>query len=268
MFPQFHRGAFYPSPLAGGGTRPLGSLRLPMLSGVVAKYDHPYHFNRHWEIVRRGAFSLILSSKPAIKIWLMHEPKFSLPGTVSLQDSSAGLIAHFYLADTRLARDLICVMRRGFLTSLSPSWPELEYTLEQRNGETFRSIHCVRCMPEISFVDLPAQDCTFVGINGERRHDEPLGLPSDPAERQRLQEFLSSIDALERRKPKARVFPSQPSRPKPAIRRQSTKDSWSDLSAELITGFGGHQKFAKLLQQLSGPQIPAGFSKIDTQWAS
>ena len=266
MHPQLQRGMHYPSPLRGGGTYQLGALKLPTLSGLVAKYDNPYHHGGKWEIIRRGAFSSLLCAKPEVEIRLMHKSEFSLPGRVKLNDSAEGLLCNIYLADTKLARDLIHAMSWGYLTWLSPDWPGFRYTLEKRNGETYRSIYHIPWMPEVSFCDSPAQDVTHVGIDGERRLSEPMGLPSDPAERRRLREFLSSVGALNGRKTKPRAFPTHPSRSKLATRRQSKRASWEQLSADLIDGFGGRKEFAKVLQNLSRPPIPNGCATVTTSW--
>lgn len=210
---------YYPSPYRGE-SRMLGTLALPALAGCIAAYNNYYFHAGVWNVIRPGAFAPLLSNKPKIEIRVMHKPIVVL-GKLTLQDAPDGLYGKFQLDDTKIGRDLIESLRRGFLTWLSFHLEKPVYKWGTFRGEECVEFVQVDFMSEVSFVDFPGQNVTQVGIDGENTFRQPLSDYCGIWEaRHRVRSFLQMCGAHEQpRPPEARPYPT-PEKPKrPATRK-------------------------------------------------
>ena len=247
-----------------GNPQHLGSMKLPTLSGVVAIYNRPVFHDGQWQRFLPGSFENILRSRPTVPMAISHNLRFNVPGTVEFDDCEKRLSCRIRLDDTVIGRELISAMRYGRCHFLSPCI-HCHKSYRRLNGIRVADIVSVRELCELSFCSRPAQRVTSVTIDGEDRLDSSAKLPLVAKDRNRIQYFLQSVGIDADRPPtNYPTFPSD-AKPKPATRRQTKKDTWANLSGELIAGFGGHRKFSQLLQQLSQP-LPKGSEAVSVSW--
>lgn len=147
-------------------------------TGYAAVFNSPSEPLPFIETIAPGAFSRSLSSRNQVKMFVNHNSDQVLAstrsGTLRLSEDSKGLLAEATLPDTTYARDLVVLMKRGDVTSMSFGFsvPQGGDTWSDGNNRTLNEVR----LHEVSVVTgFPAYEATTAQVRSidalaERTH--------------------------------------------------------------------------------------------------
>lgn len=163
--PAESRGGF------GIDTREDGRL---VLSGEASVFDHVYRVWDFEEVIRRGAFRKTLQEQKDVFAFWSHDTTQvlgrTLNGSLVLSESETGLMDEIHPPDTTLGRDVLTLVRGGYVGGQSFGFEVIKESWTQRSEQPdLREVLEVRLL-EVSPCAMGANDAAWIGVG------EP-GLP-------------------------------------------------------------------------------------------
>ena len=147
-------------------------------TGYAAVFNSPSEPLPFIETIAPGAFARSLHSRNQVKMFVNHNSDQVLAstrsGTLRLSEDSKGLLAEATLPDTSYARDLVVLMNRGDVTSMSFGFsvPQGGDSWTDNNNRTLNEVR----LHEVSVVTgFPAYEATSaqvrsIDVLAERTH--------------------------------------------------------------------------------------------------
>ena len=136
-------------------------------TGYAAVFNSPSQPLPFIETITPGAFKRSLDSRNEVKMFVNHNSDQVLAsrraGTLRLSEDSTGLLAEATLPDTTYARDLVVLMRRGDVSSMSFGFtvPNGGDTWDSNSERTLNEIR----LHEVSVVTgFPAYEATTAQV--------------------------------------------------------------------------------------------------------
>ena len=136
-------------------------------TGYAAVFNSPSEPLPFIETIAPGAFKRSLDSRNEVKMFVNHNSDQVLAsrraGTLSLSEDSRGLLAEATLPDTTYARDLVVLMNRGDVSSMSFGFT-VPANGDSWDGNNQRTLNEVR-LHEVSVVTgFPAYEATTAQV--------------------------------------------------------------------------------------------------------
>jgi|688.fasta_scaffold52459_2 HK97 family phage prohead protease len=155
----------------------------PVIVGYAAVFgSRSFDLGGFTEIIKPGAFTRTLASKPDARALVNHESGLmtigrTTNGTLELSEDEIGLRATIYLPDTQAGRDTLTLVKRGDLDQMSFAfWVIKDNWIEER-GSITRELHEVSIdNGDVSVVTFPAYGDTMITARSM------MNLPEIPSE--------------------------------------------------------------------------------------
>jgi len=141
------------------------------LVGYAATYNQITNIKSggFWEILARGCFDAVMSTKPDVRFLVNHDPSKLLartkPGTLQLRADDTGLYFRAELPDTQVARETLALVQRGDMDGCSFGFAVADggdtWTTEKNGaGEAYvlRTINKIGELYDASVVTYPAYE--------------------------------------------------------------------------------------------------------------
>lgn len=162
-------------------------------TGYAAVFNSPSEPLPFIETIAPGAFSRSLESRNHVKMFVNHNSDQVLAstrsGTLQLAEDSKGLIAEAVLPDTTYARDLVTLMKRGDVSSMSFGFTVPQGGDSWTDGNT-RTLNEVRLIEVSVVTGFPAYEATTAQVRSVDALAERSRVDADV-----LAEALSLLDA-------------------------------------------------------------------------
>lgn len=173
-------------------TRALGTTMLEerMVSGYAAVFNQESEdLGGFIEIIKPGAFSDVLEND--VRALWNHDQNFLLArttsGTLKISQDARGLYYEFDAPHTTYGNDLLELLRRGDVTQSSFGFAIKKDEWVSRNGITYRYIHSVSRLFDVSPVTYPAYPATTSQLKSQ--------APAEAREEAAPQEEAAAVPA-------------------------------------------------------------------------
>ena len=149
----------------------LDSARGPIIDGHAAVFNQPsleiFGVPGWREVIRPGAFSKVIQTDDVRALINHNDDK--LIGRVSnrtldLEEDAIGLRARIYPPDTSETRDLLVLIRGGYITQMSFGFRMNDEGQRIDHANKIREINEISALYDVSPVTLPAYPQTDVGL--------------------------------------------------------------------------------------------------------